>query len=134
MNTKASLRKPTTHERFRVSEQEAKKYICSKLGLSEYDYNLNQYETGLRFLDSYFPSSDEFYVKYYGKHERSKTFWNWFKNEWHIMEQDLVKHYIERDMKFTFKLWVDEMDHIYKIQKVENSFHQFIKIFDHGRI
>ena len=134
MKTDIKTKKITTHQKFRVSEKDAKAFVCQKLAISEYEYNLQQYEAGIRFLEYHFPSNDPFYLKYHIHHEKSKSFWNWFKNEWHMMEQDLVKFLLENKMTISHQIWIGDMNRISRLLEVEKSFNQFIKIFKNGII
>jgi hypothetical protein len=49
------------------------------LGMSDQEYCNAQYEAGLSYLKKFCLGPDSFYFL-----ERSRTFWQWFINQWHI--------------------------------------------------
>ena len=61
--------------------------------------------------------------------ECQKHFWNWFKMEWHIYEQQLVQYFIDKNQKFDQEIWLKEMKFMIENRKVEQSFYQYQRLF-----
>jgi hypothetical protein len=73
------VEKPTTHaQAYAEASERLKKKICRLLEWDEMQYAEYQYATGIAYLYWYLPCDDR------GRNqlERSRLFWNWFKNLW----------------------------------------------------
>lgn len=57
---------------------EVKKQVCQLLHWTEMEYAQYQYQMGIAYLMWYLPVNESLRAEY----ERSKLFWNWFKNIW----------------------------------------------------
>lgn len=126
--------KQTTHESFMVEAGNVKQIVETQTGISDFDYKLAIYEMGLKFLEQIFPSDSPTYKKYFAYIESQKTYWKWFRSEWHLFEQDLIKFMLENKIPINYTVWQKEMDFICQNKKIENSFQNYIRIFLNDRI
>ena len=63
--------------------QHTKDKVIKQLQISEQEYAQYQYEQGLEFLERYIPS-DPAGIDFL---QRSKTYWQWWKNHWFIRDR-----------------------------------------------
>lgn len=116
-------------QRQRVEGAQVKAFIKKELNLSELHYNTMQYELGLLFLQEIFPIENAIYYKYHIYHERQKTFWLWWKAQWHIYLQDYVKFIIEHDVNIDYGMFEEEMMQLVHESMTETSFYTYLKLY-----
>lgn len=71
-----STEKPTTDTRDAADRLKAQ--VCTLLLWDEMQYAQFQYQTGIAYLMWYLPCDEDSRQQL----ERSKLYWNWFKNQW----------------------------------------------------
>ena len=95
-------------EAIRLRNQVIKNEILESCLLEEDFYNMFMYEQGLEWIKTHvFP--DETTVSVVSS---SPYFWNWFKNQWYIRENDFLADYVlyilrgdHRDQQFLNYCW-----------------------------
>ena len=79
MHNTSLIEKPNTYIRAYQDAYTKQKFaICKLLAWDEQQYAEYQYATGLQYLYWYLPCDDDARNQL----ERSRLFWNWFKNQW----------------------------------------------------
>jgi hypothetical protein len=121
--------KPITHiQKQRLEGEMIKDYVINHLGISELEYNTLVFELGMEFLE-------QLNVIYYIENAYKKSYWMWWKSEWHIWQQDLVKYIIEHDVQnFDYGLYFEEMRVLAHDGNTELSFETYLKIYKNGRM
>jgi hypothetical protein len=113
----------------RLKGSELETFMVQKLHIDTYVHNELVYNTGLAFLNDIFPENDPTYNLFFRQHEASRMFWNWWKNEWYLNQQDLVLHVNEHSIPFTLDYWRIEMGGIAFTKETQDSFQNFLKLF-----
>ncbi len=94
------MKTKTRIDKRRMEFESNRQYIQHAVGLSDYNYNLLIYETGMLFLNQLYPEGTSFY-KWLSIHERSPSFWKWWKAEWHKWEDEFLQQ-LEDNKVITF--------------------------------
>ena len=79
---------PTTAQAQQQKADLLKKEICLLLNWTEMQYAEYQYKHGLAYLLWYLPCDE---ARRYAL-ERSKLYWNWFKNHWVLYDESLLSY------------------------------------------
>ena len=79
----ATLTKPSHIQSRRDAAIRCEHHVMDLLDWSLEDYTWFKYQTGLRYLKLYTANNQAIY-----KLERSRIFWNWWKNHWTIREEE----------------------------------------------
>lgn len=104
--------------------------IQQLFGLSDFDYKLNQYEYGMKFLDQYFDETPTRVIPI----ATQTSYWKWWCDEWDRWEQELMDFIIEHQPVVFPKFWFDEMDALVGDHLTESSFKNYLKLIQNVRI
>jgi len=127
MKTQTTTKTITHIQKQRLEGEMVKDYVLKRLGISELVYNTMVYEFGMEFLD-------QLNVVYYIEYAYHKSFWKWWRAEWHIWQQDLVKFLLDKNKKITFEIFYEEMQVLAHDGQTELSFQNYLKIYKNGRM
>jgi hypothetical protein len=81
-----------------LKAQSLKQRVCELLQWTDEEYAAFQYETGLAYLKGYIPYDS------YGADQlsRSRTFWNWWKNQWQQRDEKFLNYCRVRNERLAF--------------------------------
>ncbi len=127
MKTQTTTKQITHIQKQRLEGEMIKDYVMNHLGISELEYNTMVYDFGMEFLE-------QLNVVYYIEYAYHKSFWKWWRAEWHIWQQDLVKFLIENDYELTLELFRLEMNVLSHEELTNRSFENYLKIYKNGRM
>jgi hypothetical protein len=115
--------KPITHiQKQRLEGEMIKDYVMEHLDLSVLEYNTLVYDFGIEFLQ-------QLNVVYYIEIAYNKSFWKWWRAEWHIWQQDLMNFLFENDYELTLELFRSEMNVLSHEELTNRSFENYLKLF-----
>jgi hypothetical protein len=80
------MEKPTTYITREEQATIVKTKVCQLLGWTDFEYAQYQYQHGISYLMWYLPCDEDARSQL----ERSKLYWNWFKNLWLCHDESLV--------------------------------------------
>jgi len=103
-------------------------FVQRSLSMSEETYNTNVFEMGIVFLNEIYPENDKIYLPLFIDASRSIVFWKWWKAEWHIWEQDLLKFLSDHHVEMMHDMWYQEMLQMAHDDATELSFYNFLKM------
>lgn len=132
-NMKTKTKKITHIQTQRVEGVAVKQFLIDMMYITEFDFNLMQYEFGLLFLQELFPRENETYLKHNEEHERDANFWKWWGVMWHIESQSIVSFICEHSVNFTYQMFYDEMIQIVHSSVTEMDFYKYLKTYQNGR-
>lgn len=116
--------KKTTHIEMRRLEGEFnRQFIQQAAELSELEYNTLVLDFGLEFLTETYGIDSEEYVRF----SRMPFFWKWWKQEYFLWEQDLLKHCADAQFVPDAGFYKDEMRVLAHDRLTDHSFVQFLK-------
>lgn len=127
MKTQTTTKQITHIQKQRLEGEMVKEFVMNTLNLSVLEYNTMVYEFGIEFLT-------QFNVEYYIEYAKHKSYWNWWRSEWHIWQKDLVKFLFENDYDITLELFHQEMNVLSHEYCTERSFYEYLKIYKNGRM
>jgi hypothetical protein len=111
---------------------ENKTAVIAALEMDVLGYNNMEYEEGLKFLDWQFPLHSEF-EKYNSVYSRCAKFWQWWRAERSIWENDLLQYFEVHKVQFSKQFY--EMDFQRKTiqERLTSSFqHQYLKYLQYA--
>lgn len=117
--------------RRQMVELETKETLINLLSITQLDYNLLQFELGMQFLQNIFPEGDPAYTEYFKFHSCQKMYWKWFRNVWHLWQQDMVQFYNLHKKTFTYPDFVADMEDMIRHKNTHHSFNNYLKIANH---
>lgn len=126
MKTQTTTKQITHIQKQRLEGEMIKDYVMNHLGISELEYNTMVYDFGMEFLE-------QLNVVYYIEYAYHKSFWKWWRAEWHIWQKDLVKFLIENDYELTLELFRLEMNVLSHEELTNRSFENYLKIYKHDK-
>lgn len=74
--------------------------VLTALELTEEQYCYAMYHAGLTYLEHYIRNEAD--IK---RFERNRIFWNWWKIQWTIREEDFMTYALKHDISFRYFLW-----------------------------
>lgn len=98
--------------------------------LTDFEYNLNQYEYGMKFLDQLFDQQPDRVIPI----ATQKSYWRWWCDEWNRWEAELLDFIFEHHPVVFQKFWHDEMDALVGDHLTTSSFKNYLKIFHNVRL
>lgn len=119
MNTTQS--KISKHRQKYASNQA---FILKTVNLSELEYYKRVYETGIFFLELQFPSDFDYQQKF----ATDKLYWKWWKTEWKLYEDKMIKDFNRTDYEIKWEMWIFKTVHLSVHSKTANSFHNNFSI------
>lgn len=104
--------KVTRIQERRNAADAAKKQVLDALEMDEYSYCKFMYDCGLTYLEHYI--RNEIDVK---RFERNRIFWNWWKIQWTIREEEFMTYALKHDISFRHFLWDKLHDPLVLVQE-----------------
>lgn len=91
----------TTHIQDRRNAAEAaKQQVTAAIGIGHMAYNWRMYLNGLTYLEHYVRDRQDI-----DRFERSRIFWNWWKIQWTIREEEFMTYAINYPLPQRFFFW-----------------------------
>lgn len=116
--------KKATHIQLRRMEGEFnRQFIQEATELSELEYNTLLFNIGTEFLTETYGEAQPEYIRF----SRMPFFWKWWRQEYFLWEQELLKHCADCQFVPTMEFYEQEMRVLAHDRVTDMSFVQFLK-------
>lgn len=104
MTTK--VKKPSLIQQRKEQTEKLQEQVIDLLGWSELAYCEFQYHSGIEFIEAYIGKDSPYGMVL----ERSRVFWNWWKNQWTLRNEQFVREVGKIGKRFDVDYWYKTMN------------------------